>query len=207
MRCTRIARRRRSCGTPGSMNAPTRRTMASPIEDYGFISNCSGSALVSKYGSIDWLCFPRFDSDACMAALLGRDDHGRWAFEPLVNIRCVSRRYRPGTLILETDFECDGGVVRLTDFMVLEKHSVIRVIQGIEGEVPISMSLKVRFGFGHYKPWVTRPDGDIELTVAPDSLVLRSNAKLEFDERDVTGIVNVRKGDTVTFELTWHPSR
>jgi GH15 family glucan-1,4-alpha-glucosidase len=181
--------------------------MASRIEHYGYISNSTGSALVSNYGSIDWLCIPRYDSDACMASLLGRDEHGCWSIEPLVAVRRVKRRYRPGTLILETELECDGGVVRLTDFMPLGKHSVIRIVEGVDGDVPVHMSLMARFGFGAYRPWVTKPDADLELTVAPDSLVLRTQAPLQVEECDVRSDFRVRKGERMTFELTWHPSQ
>jgi len=180
--------------------------MASLIEDYGFLSNCGGSALVSRHGSMDWLCVPRFDSDACMAALLGRDEHGCWMIHPDVQVRRITRRYRPGTVILETDFECDGGAVRLVDFMPFGHHSVIRIVEGLEGTVPLNVLLTVRFGFGGYKPWVTKPDGDIEMTVAPDSLVLHTAAPLQFDEHDVRGVVTVQKGQRVSFELTWHSS-
>jgi GH15 family glucan-1,4-alpha-glucosidase len=180
--------------------------MSSRIEHYGFLSNCSGSALVSRYGSIDWLCIPRFDSDACMAGLLGHDEHGCWSIEPRVTTRTVRRRYRPGTLILETELECDGGAARLTDFMVLGRDSVVRVLEGLEGEVPFFMALRPRFGFGRYRGWVTRPNGEVELTVAPDALVLRTNAPLDVDEHDVRSGFDVRKGEKLAFELTWHSS-
>jgi GH15 family glucan-1,4-alpha-glucosidase len=185
-----------------------RMRMASLIENYGFLSNLHGSALVSRDGSIDWLCMPRFDTDACMAALLGRDEHGCWSIFPLAEVKAVRRRYLPGTLIIETEFECEGGRVRLTDFMPFSGgvNSVLRIVEGLDGTVPVNLRLSVRFGFGGYKPWITKPDGDIEITVAPDALVLRTAAPLEFDHKDVRGIVNVSKGQRVTFELTWHPS-
>ena len=182
--------------------------MASRIEDYGFISNRQGSALVSKSGSIDWLCMPRFDSAACMAALLGRDEHGCWSIYPGVDVRSIKRRYRPGTGILETDFQCDGGLVRLIDFMPLEmgRHTLIRIIEGIEGTVPLDLVLRVRFGYGAYAPWITQPDGYIEMTTAPDAVVLRTAAPLDYDDQAVRGEVTVREGEKVSFELTWHLS-
>jgi GH15 family glucan-1,4-alpha-glucosidase len=189
------------------MGAAASSGMPSRIENYGFISNLHGSALVSRDGSIDWLCMPRFDSAASMAALLGRDEHGCWLIHPDANVRKIRRRYRPGTVILETDFECDGGVVRVIDFMPAEKSSVLRIVEGIEGEVSCSFDLRLRFGYGAYKPWVTKPDGEIELTVAPDSFVFRTNASVEYDEHDVRGALTLKKGERVTFELTWHPSR
>ena len=183
--------------------------MASLIENYGLIGNLQGSALVSRDGSIDWLCIPRFDSDACMAALLGRDEHGCWQIHPGAQVRAIRRRYRPGTMILETDYQCDGGAVRLTDLMPIRPdcHSVVRIIEGLEGEVPIHATLSVRFGYGRSRPWITSANaGEVEMTCAPDSLVLRTPLPLDFDEKDVRCLFTVRKGERVPFELTWHPS-
>ncbi len=182
--------------------------MATHIENYAFIGDCRGSALVSRDGSVDWLCIPRFDSDACMAALLGRDEHGCWSLYPAVTVRRIQRRYRPGTLILETDYECDGGAVRFVDFMVTGRgrHSLGRIVEGLEGSVPLNMILSVRFGYGAYRPWITKPGDDIELMTAPDALVLRTPATLEFDAKDVRSTFTVKKGEKVPFELTWHPS-
>jgi GH15 family glucan-1,4-alpha-glucosidase len=183
--------------------------MASQIENYGFIGNLNGSALVSRDGSVDWLCFPRFDSAACMAALLGRDEHGCWSVYPGTQVRRVERRYRSGTLILETEYQCDGGKIRLTDFMPIEpgRHAVVRIVEGLEGTVPVDVMLSVRFGYGAYRPWIIKPDGDIDMVAAPDAVVLRTSASLDFDEKDVRGQITVAKGDRVSFELTWHPSR
>jgi GH15 family glucan-1,4-alpha-glucosidase len=183
--------------------------MPSLIENYGLIGDLHGSALVSREGSIDWLCVPRFDSDACMAAIVGRDEHGHWMLYPSARVRRTSRRYRPGTMILETDYECDGGAMRLVDFMPFagpQRHSVIRIVEGLEGTVPITLTLVLRFGYGQYKPWITALNGDIELTTAPDAAVLRTPAHLEFDEKDVWGTVSVKKGERVPFVLSWHPS-
>jgi GH15 family glucan-1,4-alpha-glucosidase len=182
--------------------------MASLIENYGFLSNMHGSALVSREGSVDWLCIPRFDSDACMAALLGRDEHGCWSIYPLASVRKVRRRYRPGTLILETEYECDGGRVRVTDCMPFQggKDSLVRLVEGLEGSVEMGVRLVARFGFGGYRPWITVAGNDIRMTVAPDTLVLRTPAKMNVDESDVRGNVVVSKGQSVPFELTWHAS-
>ena len=183
--------------------------MASWIEKYGFIGDLHGAALVSSEGSIDWLCMPRFDSEACMAALVGRDEHGHWLIHPSARVRRMSRRYRPGTLILETDYECDGGAVRLVDFMPFagpQRHSVIRILDGLEGTVPVTVDLVTRFGYGQYKPWITALNGDIRLTTAPDAVVLRTPAQLQFDDEDVWGTVSVRKGERLPFVLTWHPA-
>jgi GH15 family glucan-1,4-alpha-glucosidase len=181
--------------------------MASRLEDYGFISDRRGAALVSRDGALDWLCVPRFDSDACMAALLGRDEHGCWRIHPGAEVRRVERRYRPGTMMLETDWECDGGVVRVTDFMPIGdsgRTSVVRIVEGREGAVPVGTSLKARFGYGRSTPWLRQSDGGIDLTVAPDSLNLRTTVPLAIGPHDATAIFTVSKGDRVPFELTWH---
>ena len=181
--------------------------MASKIENYALLSDWQGSALVSQDGSMDFLCLPRFDSDAAMASLLGRDEHGCWSIYPAVGVRNVKRRYRPGTMILETDYECDGGAVRLTDFMPLgqERHRVIRILEGLEGEVPVDVNLMVRFGFGRYKPWIHRQNGDTLLTSAPDSFLFHTPSKLEIGSQDIHGVVTVQKDDHLPFELAWYP--
>lgn len=179
--------------------------MPSLIENYGFIGDMYGAALVSRDGSIDWLCVPRFDSDACMAALLGRDEHGCWLIHPGAEVRRNSRRYRPGTMVLETDFECDGGAVRITDFMPigLYAQSVIRIVEGLEGTVPVYVWLAARFGYGRSKPWIEKTDGGIRLTVAPESLILRTPAAVEWTEHNVRGQFTVKKGERVPFVLSW----
>jgi GH15 family glucan-1,4-alpha-glucosidase len=184
--------------------------MPSHIESYGFIGDMHGSALVSRDGSIDWLCIPRFDSDACFAALLGRDDHGCWLIRPASSVQRTERRYRPGTMVLETDFFCDGGAVRVIDFMPIEagQHAVIRIIEGLEGTVTLDVGLVARFGYGRSTPWIGRneADGAIELIVAPDGLTLRSPAKLGNGDHNVFGTVTVERGQRVPFVLSWHPA-
>ncbi len=180
--------------------------MASRIENYGLISNMRGAALVSRNGSIDWLCLPRFDSDACMAALLGRDEHGCWTIDPAAAVRHAARRYRPGTMILETELVCAGGRVRIVDFMPLGRNALVRVVEGLDGSVPVDFNLVARFGYGHYQPWLRQIDGDVVLTSAPDALVLRSSARLDVDEHDVRGVVTVNAGDRLGFELSWFPA-
>src|SRR3569833_1071037 len=129
--------------------------MSLPIEDYALIGDLGSAALVGKDGPIDWLCWPRFDSDACFAALLGERDHGRWRIAP--QDRCaVTRRYRGDTLILETRFETPEGVVLLVDFMPPRSgHShLVRLVIGERGRVRMRMELLVRFGYGALVPWV-----------------------------------------------------
>jgi GH15 family glucan-1,4-alpha-glucosidase len=182
--------------------------MASYLESYAFLSNMHGSALVSGDGAIDWLCLPDFSSAACMAALLGTDDNGRWSIYPATTVRRTQRRYRPGTLILEQEFECDGGAVRLIDFMPFDAahQSVIRVVEGLEGSVPLHLDLVVRFGFGAFTPWITGSERELELTTAPNAVVVRSSVPLQHDDTNVFTDFTVQKGDQLTFELTWHPS-
>ena len=130
--------------------------MALPLEAYALIGDTYSAALVGNDGSIDWLCWPRFDSDACFAALLGSESHGRWRLAPSVPVRSVRRRYRPGTLVLETDFECAEGSVRVIDFMPVRNSEpdIVRIVQGLEGRVPMRMEASLRFGYGDRTPWM-----------------------------------------------------
>ena len=134
-----------------------------PIEDYALIGNMLTAALVSRDGSIDWLCLPRFDSAACFSALLGRPENGRWKIAPVDGTARVSRRYLPDTAALETRFESAGGVVTLTDFMPLstdpDQVDVVRLISGVSGRVEMNMELVLRFGYGRTVPWVQRQIG------------------------------------------------
>src|SRR4051812_19004639 len=124
--------------------------MPSRIEDYALIGDCETAALVANDGSIDWLCFPRFDSGACFAALLGRPEHGGWRIAPVGPIRDVRRRYRDGTLILETEFTTDSGRVCVTDFMPprTREPDLVRIVSGVEGRVAMRMELTIRFDYG-----------------------------------------------------------
>ena len=117
--------------------------MAARIDDYGLIGDMKGSALVSKSGDIDWMCVPRFDSEACIAALLGRDEHGRWGIRPTTRIRRSEQCYRGDTLILETEVDCDGGRARIVDFMPIgaERSDIVRIVEGVAGEVLLEMIL------------------------------------------------------------------
>src|SRR5260221_7608433 len=135
--------------------------MPSHIEDYALIGDCETAALVGRDGSIDWACWPRFDSDACFAALLGTPEHGRWRVSPFGDCRGVSRRYLGDTLILETRFETDQGTVRLIDFMPPRavNADLVRLVVGDSGSVPMHMQLAARFGYGARVPPVNRQDG------------------------------------------------
>src|SRR5687767_5163177 len=154
--------------------------MASRIEDYALIGDCETAALVGRDGSIDWLSFPRFDSAACFAALLGTRDHGRWALAPETEIKKIQRRYRPGTLVLETEYHTDGGAVRLIDFMPPRTRTpeLIRIVEGMSGRVPMAMDLGIRFEYGSVVPWVRRSEGGIRATAGPETLYFRTRARL-----------------------------
>ncbi|MBV9512390.1 MAG: glycoside hydrolase family 15 protein, partial [Caulobacteraceae bacterium] len=152
----------------------------SQIADYALIGDCETAALVDRNGSIDWLCWPRFDSDACFAALLGDERNGFWRLAPAAAFR-ASRRYRPGTLILETLFETQAGVVALIDFMPPrgETSHIVRLVEGRSGEVAMHMDLVLRFGYGLTLPWVSRlKDGALSAVAGPSRTVLRTPVEL-----------------------------
>jgi GH15 family glucan-1,4-alpha-glucosidase len=182
--------------------------MASRIEDYGIIGNTKTVALVSRTGSLDWLCAPNFDSDACFAALVGYDEHGRWAFHPTVKLRALRQRYLGDTLMLATEFECDGGAVRLVDFMPpsRERCDVVRILEGIEGEVPIEMVLVPRFGYGASRAWIEADDDGLTLMSGPDAFRYHGAGNATFVDGAVFAQLTVRKGDQLGFQLAWHPS-
>jgi GH15 family glucan-1,4-alpha-glucosidase len=182
--------------------------VAARIEDYGLIGDLQTAALVSRNGSIDWLCFPRFDSGACFAALLGDEDNGRWSLEPASGITSARRRYRGDTLILETELACDEGVVRLIDFMPPrgEAPDVVRIVEGVEGTVPMAMSLSIRFDYGSIIPWVRRRDDGIVAVAGPDALFLATPVELVGQNFHTLAAFDVHEGDRVPCVLTWYPS-
>lgn len=182
--------------------------MASPIEDYAIIGDTQTAALVARDGSIDWLCVPRFDSAAVFASLLGTHDHGRWKLAPAGGIQRIERRYRDDTLVLETTFHTDGGVVRVIDCMPIRDKSVdvVRVIEGISGRVPVHMDLRMRFDYGSILPWVTRADGRLHATAGPDSMVLSTPAPIEGAGPATVADFVIGEGDSVPFVLSWYPS-
>ena len=150
--------------------------MASPLEHYGLIGDTRTVALVSRSGSIDWLCLPRIDSDACFAQLVGTNRHGYWSLRPAAPIRGIHQHYRPDTLVLETDLTCDSGRARIIDFMVpnAAEHDIIRIVAGVEGEVPMHGDLSVRFGYGKLIPWIKVNGHRATLTSGPDALAFYS---------------------------------
>lgn len=183
--------------------------MPSPIEDYALIGDCQTAALVARDGSIDWLCWPRFDSDACFAALLGTPEHGRWQVAPQAAGAKVTRRYRPGTLILETDFETAEGAVRLIDFMPMRDTvcDVMRIVVGLRGSVSMQMELILRFDYGSAIPWVSRlEDGSLQAIAGPNRAILRTSAPLEGKGMSTVSRFSVKAGESVAFVLTYAAS-
>jgi GH15 family glucan-1,4-alpha-glucosidase len=181
----------------------------SRIEDYGLISDLQAAALVDREGSIDWACFPRFDSGACFAALLGTSDHGRWLVAPSGDAWEVDRRYRPHTLVLETDWETASGKARVIDFMPPRGRApdIVRIVEGISGEVDMSSELVVRFDYGSTIPWVRRIDGDDRVAIAgPDALCFRTAVEHRGENMRTLADFTVRAGERVPFTLTWFPS-
>src|SRR5690242_18434192 len=132
--------------------------MSTPLEDYALIGDCETAALVSRNGSIDWLCWPRFDSAACFAALLGEPEHGRWTIEPIDSGARRSRRYRGHTLILETDLEDASGAATVIDFMPPRGRNsdIVRLVRGTRGRIRLRTELILRFDYGLSIPWVNR---------------------------------------------------
>lgn len=182
--------------------------MPLPIEDYALIGDCHTAALVGRDGSIDWLCFPRFDSGACFAALLGDPGHGRWLIAPAAEVRRTRRRYREGTLILETEFETDQGAVRIIDCMPLsdERWDVLRIVEGLSGQVAMRMELIIRFDYGSIVPWVRRLDGAVQATAGPDTLELYTPVVVRGKNMKTVAEFQVNKGERTPFALNYRPS-
>ncbi|MCY1145058.1 glycoside hydrolase family 15 protein [Actinoplanes sp. Pm04-4] len=181
--------------------------MALPIEDYAIIADTQTSALVGRNGSIDWLCVPRFDSGAIFAALLGEEENGHWTIAPAGTF-VARRKYRDETLVLETEFETDDGVVRLIDFMPPRDGAptVVRIVEGVRGEVPMSMVLRLRFDYGNVVPWVYQEQGDLVAVAGPDAVWLRTPCETHGENLATHADFTVRAGDQVPFVLTWRPS-
>jgi GH15 family glucan-1,4-alpha-glucosidase len=181
------------------------------IEDYALIGDCETAALVSREGSIDWLCWPTFSSAACFAALLGTEENGFWRIRPVEDVVEIRRQYRPGTMIVETTFVTKGGEVCLTDFMPPRgKHSdVVRMVHGVNGKVKMHMDMVLRFDYGLTVPWVTKHDEELHAVAGQDMAVLRSRcirgrpAELIGEDMKTVSDFVLRKGDKVCFTLTY----
>ena len=179
--------------------------MASRIEDYALVGDCKSAALVGLDGSIDWLCWPRFDSAACFAALLGAPENGRWLIAPTGAPIAVRRRYRPGTMILETEFQTDGGRAAIVDFMPPgEGEDLVRIVAGRSGRVDFRTEYLARFNYGATVPWVSRLfDGAISAVAGPERLILRSQIALRGEDLKTVGEFTVDENESVAFVLSY----
>jgi GH15 family glucan-1,4-alpha-glucosidase len=183
--------------------------MPSRIEDYGLIGDCETAALVDRDGSIDWLCWPSFDSEACFSALLGARENGRWLIAPSTEITRCSRRYRGDSLVLETRLETEDGVITLIDFMPPRgvASDIVRLVRGERGRVELRMELIIRFGFGTDIPWVKRTDDGALLAICgPDMIVLRTEIETRGEDMTTVADFAVDAGQTIPFVLSYGPS-
>ncbi len=178
------------------------------IEDYAIVGDLHTAALIGTDGSIDWLCLPHFDSPACFAALVDSPKAGRWLLAPASGGVCTSRRYRPGTLILETEWETRQGRVRVTDFMPPRDEVVdfVRIVEGLRGFVRMRGELALRFDYGQVVPWVRRDQRGIRAVAGPDAAYLSTRAPLRGEDMRTVSDFTVREGERIPFVLTWTPS-
>jgi GH15 family glucan-1,4-alpha-glucosidase len=172
------------------------------------IGDCLTAALVSKQGSIDWLCLPHFDSPACFAALVGTPENGHWSIAPADPVKTVSRNYRDGSLILETHFETESGSATLIDCMVpgSETPELLRVVVGTRGEVRMKLEVILRFDYGSIVPWVRKTDRGISAIAGPDTIRLSSDVELQGKDMKTEAEFTVKEGRQVSFEMGWFPS-
>src|SRR3954463_5101617 len=179
------------------------------LEDYALIGDMHAAALVGRTGAVDWLCLPRFDSASCFSALLGDDRHGRWLVAPASEGGAISRRYRPGTLVLETDLETSEGAVRVIDFMPRRAKGpprVMRIVEGLRGRVPMRMELSLRPDYGSIKPWVELASDGVIATAGPDAFRLSTPLPLQVDDGSVRAEFVAVEGARERLTLSWHLS-
>ena len=190
------------------MNRHIKHDKPAPIEDYALLGNMRTAALVDRNGSVDWMCLPRFDSSACFAAMLGNAEHGHWLLRPAGESKRIERRYRDGTLVLETTHYTESGAVRLTEFMATDVGApkLVRIVEGIQGEVPMWTQLVVRFDYGSVVPWARRTDDGLFFVGGPDALRLRTPVVLHGENFTSAAEFLVRKGERVPFVLAYQPS-
>ena len=183
-------------------------TVSAPIEEYAVVGDCETAALVSRDGSVDWLCLPRFDSGACFASLLGTEDHGRWRIAPAGTVTGVRRQYRGDTLILETEFTTAEGTVRVVDWMPIRDGypTLERLVVGVRGRVEMTMDLCIRFVYGSVVPWVHQVDEGLLAVAGPDALLLRTPVETRGENLRTTASFTVAEGQQVPFTLSWYPS-
>jgi GH15 family glucan-1,4-alpha-glucosidase len=182
--------------------------MAQRIEDYALIGDCETAALVGRNGSIDWLCLPRFDSGACFASLLGTPEHGHWSLAPAGTIQQTRRRYRPGTLVLETEFDTAEGSVTLVDCMPPRGNHpyLVRTVVGQRGQVRMRMELTLRFDYGSIVPWVREIPGGLLAIAGPDAVRITTPVPLRGEDMHTVAEFTVSEGQEIPFVLRWHPS-
>ncbi len=179
--------------------------MSRPIEDYALLADGRTAALVSRDGSVDWLCWPRFDSDACFAALLGTDENGTWRLAPADGSTGSTRRYQPDTMVLETEMDAAGGAVRITDFMPMGEagSSLVRIVEGLRGRVAMRSDMRLRFDYGSLPPWSEPIEGGSVSWVGPDMVVLRSSVPLHVRQQVQEAEFTVAEGERVVFVLSY----
>jgi GH15 family glucan-1,4-alpha-glucosidase len=178
------------------------------IEDYALIGDLQTAALVGRTGSIDWCCLPRFDSGACFAALLGDANNGRWLLAPKTEVLSATRRYRSDTLILESVYTTGEGRVRAIDFMPPRGAApdIVRIVEGLDGRVPMRSELVIRFDFGRIVPWVRRVDSARVAVAGPDALFFRTDVEVHGEDMRTVAEFELEAGQRVPFVLTWFPS-
>ena len=178
------------------------------IEDYALIGDLQTAALVNRSGSIDWCCFPRFDSGACFAALLGDANNGRWLVAPKTKVERTARRYRSDTLILESVFTTAEGTVRAIDFMPPRGTApdIVRIVEGLDGRVPMRSELVIRFDYGKTVPWVRRVDSARVAVAGPDALCFRTEVDVHGEDMRTVAEFEIEAGERIPFVLTWFPS-
>ncbi|MCF2531921.1 glycoside hydrolase family 15 protein [Yinghuangia soli] len=184
--------------------------MSNRIEDYALIGDMQTAALVARDGSVDWLCLPRFDSPAVFAGLLGTEENGCWKIAPLSGGHATRRTYRGDSLVLESEWETPRGTVRVIDFMPPRNGTgpaVMRIVEGVSGEVAVRSELRMRFHYGRIVPWVRRHDDGRTVAVAgPDAVWFDTAAKTYGRSLTTYSDITVREGDRISFVLTWQPS-
>jgi GH15 family glucan-1,4-alpha-glucosidase len=179
------------------------------LENYGLIGDLESAALVGRNGAIDWLCLPRFDSASCFSALLGDEQHGRWLLAPAGEVTATTRRYRPGTLVLETEFETADGAVRVVDFMPRRRSGpprVMRIVEGLQGRVPMRMELLLRPDYGSIRPWIEQVTDGVVATAGPDAFRLSTPLALDVNDGSTTSEFDAVEGARERMTLTWHLS-
>lgn len=182
--------------------------MTNPLEDYALIGDGESAALACRTGSIDWMCWPRFDSDACFAALVGDERNGRWTVKPLDCSATAEHRYRPDTLIVERDFLTGSGAARVIDFMTMREGSptLVRQVQGMHGSVPMKMLLSLRFDYGSVPPWIDVTEHRMVARMGPDLIVLYADVDLKRHRHDVAAEFVMHEGKNCSFILRFGPS-